>query len=143
MLSIVFCHSFFTSIIYVSVCFDMLFLEPRIYWKQPLKVGRCKVCVHSSLSRSHLWDYIEKVNLFKCDFMAFHPSTWINLLDCYAGGYAETLIVQQNRKAEGEKMKQWAETAWTNRRLSLAEALESSESSAKVSVIDTRIRRVL
>lgn len=63
-----------------------------------------------------------------------------DILALARGGYAETLIVQQNRKAEGEKLKQWAETAWTSRRLSLAEALESS---AKVSVIDTRISRVL
>lgn len=66
-----------------------------------------------------------------------------DILALARGGYAETLIVQQNRKAEGEKMKQSAETAWTNRRLSLAEALDSSESSAKVAVIDTRISRVL
>ncbi|XP_009782528.1 uncharacterized protein LOC107791194 isoform X1 [Nicotiana tabacum] len=66
-----------------------------------------------------------------------------DILALARGGYAETLIVQQNRKAEGEKMKQWAEKAWTNRRLSLAEALEPSESSTKVAVIDTRISRVL
>ncbi|KAM3325495.1 putative protein isoform X1 [Capsicum chacoense] len=66
-----------------------------------------------------------------------------DILALVRGGYAETLIVQQNRKAEGEKMKHWAETAWTNRRLSLAEALEPSESSTKVAVIDTRISRVL
>ncbi|KAJ8532919.1 hypothetical protein K7X08_015808 [Anisodus acutangulus] len=66
-----------------------------------------------------------------------------DILALARGGYAETLIVQQNRKSEGEKMKQWAETAWTNHRLSLAEALESSESSAKVAVIDTRISRIL
>lgn len=65
------------------------------------------------------------------------------MLGCCAGGYAETLIVQQNRKAEGGKMKQWAEKAWTNRRLALAEALEPFESSPKVAVIDTRISRVL
>ncbi|KAL3531798.1 hypothetical protein ACH5RR_005319 [Cinchona calisaya] len=57
------------------------------------------------------------------------------------GGYAETLCVQQNRKAEGEKMRHWAETAWRNRRLSLAEALDFSENSAKVPVIDARICR--
>ncbi|XP_009595157.1 uncharacterized protein [Nicotiana tomentosiformis] len=66
-----------------------------------------------------------------------------DILALARGGYAETLIVQQNRKAEGEKMKQWAEKAWTNRRLSLAEALEPFESSPKVAVIDTRISRVL
>jgi tetratricopeptide (TPR) repeat protein len=60
------------------------------------------------------------------------------------GGYAETLCIQQNRKAEGEKMKSWAEKMWSNRRLSLAEALEiSDDSSLKVPLIDSRISRVL
>ncbi|XP_057794995.1 uncharacterized protein LOC131011224 [Salvia miltiorrhiza] len=59
------------------------------------------------------------------------------------GGYAETLLVQQSRKAEGERLKQWAETAWGNRWMSLGEALELSESSPKVPVIDTRICRVV
>lgn len=59
------------------------------------------------------------------------------------GGYAETLCVQQNRKAEGERMKQWAESVWKNRRFSLAEALELSETSPKVPVIDARICRAL
>ncbi|XP_041026394.1 uncharacterized protein LOC121266590 isoform X2 [Juglans microcarpa x Juglans regia] len=59
------------------------------------------------------------------------------------GGYAEALCVQQNRKAEGEKMKTWAEAAWRNSRLSLAEALEISESSSKVPVIDARTCRAL
>lgn len=59
------------------------------------------------------------------------------------GGYAEALGVQENRKAEGERMKNWAEAAWRNRRLSLSEALEISESSSKVPVVDTRICRAL
>lgn len=59
------------------------------------------------------------------------------------GGYGEALSVQQNRKDEGEKMKRWAEAAWRNRRLSLAEALEISEPSLKLPVIDTRICRAL
>ncbi|KAH6762076.1 hypothetical protein C2S52_019509 [Perilla frutescens var. hirtella] len=59
------------------------------------------------------------------------------------GGYAETLLVQQSRKAEGERLKHWAETAWGNRWMSLGEALELSESSPKVPVIDTRICRVV
>uniref|UniRef100_A0A5B6YNM5 MalT-like TPR region domain-containing protein n=1 Tax=Davidia involucrata TaxID=16924 RepID=A0A5B6YNM5_DAVIN len=59
------------------------------------------------------------------------------------GGYAETLCIQQNRKAEGERMKSWAESVWRNRRLSLAEALDISESSSKVPVIDARISRVV
>ncbi|KAJ9544019.1 hypothetical protein OSB04_023726 [Centaurea solstitialis] len=60
------------------------------------------------------------------------------------GGYAETLCVQQNRKAAGEQMKSWAESAWQNRRLSLAEALDiSSEPSSKIPIIDARISRVL
>lgn len=57
------------------------------------------------------------------------------------GGYAETLCVQQNRKAEGERMKQWAESVWKNRRFSLAEVLESSENN--VLVIDARTCRAL
>ncbi|KAI3667030.1 hypothetical protein L6452_42072 [Arctium lappa] len=60
------------------------------------------------------------------------------------GGYAETLCVQQNRKAAGEQMKRWAEAAWQNRKLSLAEALDvSSEPSSKISIIDARISRVM
>ncbi|XP_057970989.1 uncharacterized protein LOC131159828 [Malania oleifera] len=59
------------------------------------------------------------------------------------GGYAEILCIQQNRRSEGEKMKRWAESAWGNQRLSLAEALDFSESSSKVTIIDARISRVL
>lgn len=59
------------------------------------------------------------------------------------GGYGEALCVQQNRKEQGEEMKRWAESAWRNRRLLLAEALEMSESSSKAVVIDTRISRAL
>lgn len=59
------------------------------------------------------------------------------------GGYAETLLVQQSRKAEGEKLKHWAENAWRNRWMSLADALELSESSPKVPVIDARICRAV
>ncbi|KAK3009479.1 hypothetical protein RJ639_015440 [Escallonia herrerae] len=55
----------------------------------------------------------------------------------------QKLCLQQNRKAEGERMKSWAETAWGNHRLSLAEALEVSENSSVVPVIDARISRVV
>ncbi|KAF3321989.1 hypothetical protein FCM35_KLT14205 [Carex littledalei] len=58
------------------------------------------------------------------------------------GGYAELLLIQQNRKEEGEKMKRWAESVWRNRRLTLAEALDFSESS-KLAVVDTRICRII
>ncbi|KAM0046978.1 putative tetratricopeptide-like helical domain superfamily [Helianthus debilis subsp. tardiflorus] len=58
------------------------------------------------------------------------------------GGYAETLCVQQNRKAVGEQMKIWAEAAWKNQRLSLSEALDiSSNPSSKIPIIDARISR--
>ncbi|KAK9069309.1 hypothetical protein SSX86_013425 [Deinandra increscens subsp. villosa] len=58
------------------------------------------------------------------------------------GGYAETLCVQQNRKAVGEQMKNWAEAAWKNQRLSLSEALDiSSNPGSKIPVIDARISR--
>ncbi|XP_004302723.1 PREDICTED: uncharacterized protein LOC101313816 [Fragaria vesca subsp. vesca] len=61
------------------------------------------------------------------------------------GGYADVLCVQQNRKDQGEKMKKWAEAAWGNRRLSLAEALDVSntDKSLKVPIVDARISRVL
>lgn len=59
------------------------------------------------------------------------------------GAYAEVLCVQQNRKDEGERMKSWAQTAWRNHRLSLAEALEISEPCSKVPIIDARISRAL
>ncbi|GAB4833847.1 hypothetical protein Ancab_032094 [Ancistrocladus abbreviatus] len=59
------------------------------------------------------------------------------------GGYAEVLSVQQNRKAEAERLKSWAEAAWRNRRLSLAEALDITGPSSKVPVIDARICRAM
>ncbi|KAG0477457.1 hypothetical protein HPP92_014298 [Vanilla planifolia] len=58
------------------------------------------------------------------------------------GGYADVLCIQQNRKTEGERMKKWAEAAWRNRRMSLAEALELSQPS-RYPIVDTRICRVL
>ncbi|XP_076958007.1 uncharacterized protein LOC143633629 [Bidens hawaiensis] len=58
------------------------------------------------------------------------------------GGYAETLCVQQNRKAVGEQMKVWAEAAWKNKRLSLSEALDiTSDPNSKIPIIDARISR--
>ncbi|GFY93234.1 tetratricopeptide repeat (TPR)-like superfamily protein [Actinidia rufa] len=66
-----------------------------------------------------------------------------DILALARGGYAETLCIQQNRKAEGEKMKSWAESNWRNPRLTLAEALDISEPSSEVPVIDARISRVL
>ncbi|XP_048439595.1 uncharacterized protein LOC103930936 isoform X1 [Pyrus x bretschneideri] len=62
--------------------------------------------------------------------------------DC-VGGYAEVLCIQQNRKDQGEKAKSWAEAVWRNRRLSLAEALDVSNTSSAVPIIDARISRVL
>ncbi|CAN6875419.1 hypothetical protein Bca4012_047205 [Brassica carinata] len=60
------------------------------------------------------------------------------------GGYAELLLIQENRKSEGEKMKAWAESAWRNRRISLSEALTpSSDPLDKVAIIDARTTRVL
>lgn len=58
------------------------------------------------------------------------------------GGYAEILCIQQNRKGEGERMREWAMAAWKNPRLSLAQVLEFSEPS-EAAVVDTRICRVL
>ncbi|KAE8687009.1 hypothetical protein F3Y22_tig00111027pilonHSYRG00736 [Hibiscus syriacus] len=66
-----------------------------------------------------------------------------DILALARGGYAEVLCVQQNRKTEGEKMKTWAEAVWSNRRMSLADALDISEPSSRVPVIDARIIRVL
>ncbi|XP_022746704.1 uncharacterized protein LOC111296588 isoform X2 [Durio zibethinus] len=66
-----------------------------------------------------------------------------DILALARGGYAEVLCVQQNRKTEGEKMKTWAEAAWSNSRMSLADALDFSVPSNKVPVIDARIGRVL
>ncbi|KAL6619118.1 hypothetical protein ACP70R_034257 [Stipagrostis hirtigluma subsp. patula] len=57
--------------------------------------------------------------------------------------YAELLLIQSNRKAEGERMKEWAEDAWRNRRLTLAQALEFAEPSKPTVVVDTRIGRVV
>ncbi|KAL2336579.1 hypothetical protein Fmac_011025 [Flemingia macrophylla] len=54
------------------------------------------------------------------------------------GAYAEVLSVQENRKEEGEKMKNLAESVWQNRRMSLADALDSDSI-----IVDSRISRVL
>ncbi|KAI3435348.1 uncharacterized protein J3R85_006286 [Psidium guajava] len=59
------------------------------------------------------------------------------------GAHAEILCVQENRKGEGERLKSWAESAWRNRRMSLSEALDCSESSSQVPIVDSRICRVL
>nr|CAB3461274.1 unnamed protein product [Digitaria exilis] len=67
---------------------------------------------------------------------------WRDIISLARGEYAELLLIQSNRKAEGERMKEWAEDAWRNRRLSLAQALEFSEPSKPI-VVDTRIGRVL
>ncbi|KAL9278161.1 putative tetratricopeptide-like helical domain superfamily [Arabidopsis thaliana] len=58
-------------------------------------------------------------------------------------GYAELLLIQENRKSEGEKMNSWAESAWRNKRISLSEALTLSEPLGKVAIIDARTTRVL
>uniref|UniRef100_A0ACD5U1T5 Uncharacterized protein n=1 Tax=Avena sativa TaxID=4498 RepID=A0ACD5U1T5_AVESA len=67
---------------------------------------------------------------------------WRDIVSLARGEYAELLLIQSNRKAEGERMKEWAEDAWKNRRLTLAQALEFSEVS-KPAVVDTRIGRVI
>ncbi|KAE8777931.1 hypothetical protein D1007_49291 [Hordeum vulgare] len=67
---------------------------------------------------------------------------WRDIISLARGEYAELLLIQSNRKAEGERMKEWAEDAWKNRRLTLAQALEFSEVS-KPAVVDTRIGRVI
>ncbi|KAM3410877.1 hypothetical protein ACQJBY_002846 [Aegilops geniculata] len=67
---------------------------------------------------------------------------WRDIISLARGEYAELLLIQSNRKAEGERMKEWAEDAWKNRRLTLAQALEFSEAS-KPTVVDTRIGRVI
>lgn len=56
MLSIVFFHEHFTSVISFAFCFDMLFHELRFYHLSTSQ-GRSKVCVQSTLARPHLWDY--------------------------------------------------------------------------------------
>ena len=66
----------------------------------------------------------------------------ISCLILFIGAYAEVLSVQENRKDEGEKMKKLAEAIWSNRRLSLDEALGNTETN-KISVIDARISRLL
>ncbi|VAH19858.1 unnamed protein product [Triticum turgidum subsp. durum] len=67
---------------------------------------------------------------------------WRDIISLARGEYAELLLIQSNRKAEGERMKEWAEDAWKNHRLTLAQALEFSEAS-KPTVVDTRIGRVI
>lgn len=66
-----------------------------------------------------------------------------DILALARGGYGDALRVQENRKSEGEKMKRWAEEAWRNRRMSVAQALKISESSHILPVIDVRICRVI
>ncbi|XP_052729433.1 uncharacterized protein LOC108327051 isoform X2 [Vigna angularis] len=54
------------------------------------------------------------------------------------GAYAEVLSVQENRKDEGEKMKNLAESMWKHPKMSLADALDTD-----TKVIDTRISRII
>lgn len=68
---------------------------------------------------------------------------WRDIISLARGEYAELLLIQSNRKVEGERMKQWAEDAWRNRRLTLAQALEFSEPSKPTVVVDTRIGRLV
>ncbi|KAL6841326.1 hypothetical protein ACP4OV_028844 [Aristida adscensionis] len=68
---------------------------------------------------------------------------WRDIISLARGEYAELLLIQSNRKAEGERMKEWAEHAWRNRRLTLLQALEFSEPSKPTVVVDTRIGRVV
>ncbi|CAL4908535.1 unnamed protein product [Urochloa decumbens] len=68
---------------------------------------------------------------------------WRDIISLARGEYAELLLIQSNRKAEGERMKEWAEGAWRNRRLTLAQALDFSEPSKPTVVVDSRIGRVL
>ncbi|CAN6332828.1 unnamed protein product [Urochloa humidicola] len=42
---------------------------------------------------------------------------WRDIISLARGEYAELLLIQANRKAEGERMKEWAEGAWRNRRV--------------------------
>ncbi|KAJ3668927.1 hypothetical protein LUZ60_010877 [Juncus effusus] len=65
-----------------------------------------------------------------------------DIISLARGGYAELLLIQQNRREEGERMKKWSESIWRNRRLSLAEALDFSESS-KFSIVDTHVCRII
>uniref|UniRef100_A0A0E0PNH8 MalT-like TPR region domain-containing protein n=1 Tax=Oryza rufipogon TaxID=4529 RepID=A0A0E0PNH8_ORYRU len=67
---------------------------------------------------------------------------WRDIISLARGEYAELLLIQSNRRAEGERMKEWAEHAWRNSRLTLAQALEFSGPS-KPTVVDTRIGRVM
>ncbi|XP_050381838.1 uncharacterized protein LOC126798818 [Argentina anserina] len=93
--------------------------------------------------------YRKAIELLKAPpFEAEGAETKVDRNDIVAlarGGYAEVLCVQQNRKHQGEEMKKWAEAAWGNRRLSLAEALDvsNSDESLKVPILDARISRVL
>ncbi|GJN14600.1 hypothetical protein PR202_gb01445 [Eleusine coracana subsp. coracana] len=68
---------------------------------------------------------------------------WRDIISLARGEYAELLLIQSNRKAEGERMKEWAQDAWRNRRLTLAQALEFTEPSKPTVVVDTRIGRVV
>ncbi|KAK1264774.1 hypothetical protein QJS04_geneDACA011325 [Acorus gramineus] len=83
-------------------------------------------------------------------FGSAHPKVGI-VLTCIAlmyghkarlEGSSSILIQEQNRKAEGERMRKWADAAWRNRRLSLAQVLDIPEPSG-AAVVDTRICRVL
>lgn len=59
------------------------------------------------------------------------------------GAFAEILEVQQNRKAQGKMVRNWADPAWKNSRMSLAEVLDIAQPPSKVPVIDTRICRLI
>ncbi|WOL04772.1 hypothetical protein Cni_G13494 [Canna indica] len=89
--------------------------------------------------------YRKAIDLLKAPMLDCEDVVPLNRSDVIAlarAGYADLLCIQQNRKEEGERMKKWAQSMWKNRRLSLAEALEFSDTS-KPAVVDTRICRVL
>lgn len=64
------------------------------------------------------------------------------LLNVIIGAYAELLSAFEDRKSEGEKMHNLAESLWKNRRMSLADVLGNTEANISY-VVDARISRLL
>ncbi|XP_004961870.1 uncharacterized protein LOC101758226 isoform X2 [Setaria italica] len=113
----------------------------RMYKLLAMSEGSSSIMVQEGLYRKAL--EVLKAPAINSEETSKHMD-WRDIISLARGEYAELLLIQSNRKAEGERMKEWAEDAWRNRRLTLAQALEfSSEPSKPTVVVDTRIGRVL
>uniref|UniRef100_A0A0D9WH99 MalT-like TPR region domain-containing protein n=1 Tax=Leersia perrieri TaxID=77586 RepID=A0A0D9WH99_9ORYZ len=111
----------------------------RVYKLKARSEGSSSIMVQEGLYRKAL--EVLKAPAIKSEGVS-KQMDWRDIISLARGEYADLLLIQSNRKAEGERMKEWAEHAWRNSRLTLAQALDFSEPSKPI-VVDTRIGRIL